>query len=305
MLYNKPSLSISQQADRLLSRGLLCEDIPRLEQYLSRIGYYRLSAYWLVYEQGIKADGSRNHLFKADTTFDDILDLYLFDRQLRLLLLDAIERIEVAIRTTWATTLTLEHGAHAFLDRKFFKNNHMYNRGIKKIEEELGRSRETFIQHYQNKYTSPVQPPLWAIVEVLSFGNLSRWIENTASTKVKKEIFQSFGMPSINVFQQLLKAITPLRNDCAHHSRVWNKRYTMAPPILKRISSSYNRETGKERYLYNFLVIIAYLVQQVNPKSSWRTRATEIFDTRSSWQQQLMGFPTDWKQREIWQEVRS
>lgn len=93
--YDKLPLSISEQARLLLDRGLICEDTVRLESYLASIGYYRLSAYWLPFEQSPPSDSSRNHQFISGTHFEKILTLYIFDRKLRLLVMEAIERIEV------------------------------------------------------------------------------------------------------------------------------------------------------------------------------------------------------------------
>src|ERR671924_107727 len=107
MRYAKPSLSIAEQAALILERGLLCDNPARLQKYLRTIGYYRLSAYWLPFEIPSRHPGSRNHRFRPDTTFDQVLGLYIFDRNLRILVMEALERIEVAVRTSWANALAL------------------------------------------------------------------------------------------------------------------------------------------------------------------------------------------------------
>lgn len=119
--YNKTPLSIQDQAQLLLNRGLVCTDTKRLEQYLTSIGYYRLSVYWLPFEQH-SSNGSRNHQFVPNTNFDEILKLYIFDRKLRLLIMEAIERIEVALRSQWSGTLALlNNDSHAYMNPLLFK----------------------------------------------------------------------------------------------------------------------------------------------------------------------------------------
>lgn len=95
MGFDKPFQTIQQQVEILSNRGLITDD--GAEHYLKHLNYYRLSGYWLPFQIDTK-----EHLFKPNTNFSDVLNLYIFDREFRLLLLDAIERIEVSVRTHWA-----------------------------------------------------------------------------------------------------------------------------------------------------------------------------------------------------------
>jgi abortive infection bacteriophage resistance protein len=299
MRYNKPPITVDQQADLLVSRGLICDDLPRVKRYLARIGYYRLSAYWLPFEQPSSDPAKRNHNFHPGTRFDQILSLYIFDRKLRLLVLDALERIEVAVRTAYAREMSLAHGAHAHLNNRLYKDQAEYRSGLTNIEADLRRSHETFVRHYQQKYNDPTLPPIWAVVETMSFGTISRWVANTNDTNVKKLIMKSLGMPTINVMEQVLHTLTPVRNDCAHHSRLWNRRYTMAPPTIEKIGS--RLVSGPQKYyLFNYLVIIEYLLAQINPGSQWKSRLVSLLGTLEPRQLSGMGFPDDWQNREPW-----
>ena len=299
MRYNKPPINVDQQADLLVSRGLICDDLARVKRYLARIGYYRLSAYWLPFEQLSSDPTTRNHNFHPGTRFEQILDLYIFDRKLRLLVLDALERIEVAIRTAFARELSLAHGAHAYLNCQLFKNQAEHRQGLANIDADLRRSHETFVRHYQRKYNDPALPPIWAVVETMSFGTISRWIGNTNDTSVKKLIMKSLGMPTIHIMEQVLHTLTPVRNDCAHHSRLWNRRYAMAPPMIARIES--RLVSGQQKYyLFNYLVIIEYLLAQINPGSHWKSRLVSLIGTLEPRQLRGMGFPDDWQNREPW-----
>jgi len=173
MRFTKPPTTLEQQIHLLETRGMSIPDHNRACHYLAHLNYYRLGAYWLPFE----ADHS-THQFKTGTTFEDVLHLYIFDRELRLLVMDAIERIEVSVRTQWAYHLGHIYGAHAFLDKSIFNNGNQYQRCIKNLKEEIDRSQETFINHYRNKYDDLELPPIWAVVEVMSLGQLSKWVSN-------------------------------------------------------------------------------------------------------------------------------
>lgn len=100
MRFAKPPASIDQQIDLLVQRGMDVPDRQRAAHYLRHLNYYRLRGYWLPFESGIADNG--DHRFQAGTMFEHVLERYVFDRELRLLVMDAIERIEVSVRTHWA-----------------------------------------------------------------------------------------------------------------------------------------------------------------------------------------------------------
>lgn len=110
MEFSKPGRTLDEQFDLFRSRGMQIDDSDRARHYLKHLNYYRLTAYWLPFEADHKA-----HQFEAGTNFEDLLNLYIFDREFRLLLLDAIERIEVSLRTVWAYYMAHQYGPHAYL----------------------------------------------------------------------------------------------------------------------------------------------------------------------------------------------
>ena len=184
MNYNKPPLSPRQHLNQLKQRGLLIDDEERVLQYLYHIGYYRLSAYFIPFEN--LDTPTIDHEFKGNTHFDDVLNLYIFDRKLRLLIMEAIERIEVAVRTQWADKLSVNNNdAHAFMLSEHFKDPWKHQKNLSKIANELKDSKETFVLHYREKYKQPFLPPIWAVVETMSFGALSHWFANTKDNQLK------------------------------------------------------------------------------------------------------------------------
>lgn len=306
MRYEKLPLSIPDQSKRLSERGLQFDDFQRVEKYLSNIGYYRLSAYWHPFELPTTNVNSRNHSFKPNTSFDQVLDLYIFDRKLRLLVMEAIERIEVAIRTRWATALALRLGSHAHMRSELFKDPWQHAGDLGKIAAELGKSSETFVTHYKKQYKEPFLPPIWAIVETMSLGTLSRWFKNTNDTVAKKEVSTALNMPSIEILEQVLHALTPVRNVCAHHGRLWNRRFAMSLPVIKRIRERLvppDATYHQDHHLYNFLVVIDVLMKAISPGSTWTQRLMTLVEGLEATKHKSMGFPEDWRERQPWREL--
>lgn len=163
--FPKKATTFDQQIDLLIERGMEIPDRDYARHCLTHLNYYRLGAYWLPFESD-----HASHAFKPGTHFDDVVSLYVFDRELRLLVMDAIERIEVSIRTQWAYQLAHRYGPHAYLEPSIFKNSNIHQCCLTKLREELRRSKEVFVSHYQNNYTDPALPPIWAAVEVMSLG---------------------------------------------------------------------------------------------------------------------------------------
>jgi len=144
-------LAIDEQIDLLISRGMVIPDRARTSRYLSHISYFRLRGYWIPFE---KKDNGPDHIFQEGTTFDAVLDLYVFDRKFRLLILEAIERVEVSFRAHFANELGVRYGSHFYLDGTYIRNISTHSRLIDSLHEEINRSKETFIEHYRNPMIS-------------------------------------------------------------------------------------------------------------------------------------------------------
>lgn len=296
MKYNKPPKSVPEQISLLQSRGMLIPDQQEAEHHLRHINYYRLSGYWLPFE----ADHA-THQFKTGVGFNDVINLYVFDREMRLLLMDAIERLEVSVRTQWACHLSLNAGSHAFLEGNLASNSDKHQESINKLVAELKRSRETFIKHYNDRYTEPDVPPIWVSCEVMSLGQLSRWYQNLKPFKLRRAIAQSYHLDD-KVLESVLHQLTYVRNLCAHHSRVWNRELTITLklPRTKPEGLADNFNKSEKRKLYNTLVMLAYMLDIISPGHQWKIRLHELID-KYAIGSQSMGFPDDWQSYEIWQ----
>ncbi len=169
--FNKPAKTLDEHIALLKARGLCIPDEDRARHYLSNISYYRFSAYTRPFYIPNETD----HRFLPETTFDDILTLYIFDRELRLLLLDAIERIEVSLRAQMTNLLAERYGPHGYLDVTVFSDDFDHQRLLQTLSRECsGREVEVFINHYRKKYlNAPEHPPVWMSMELLTFSTVS------------------------------------------------------------------------------------------------------------------------------------
>lgn len=297
MRFAKPALTVEQQIDLLESRGMTIPDRARAAHYLTHINYYRLRAYWLPFEE---CAGDVDHRFCAGTSFEDSLALYLFDRKLRLLVMDAVERVEVAVRTRWAHVMALRYGPHAYLREDIFLEALKYGRCLEGLTDEIGRSHETFIEHYRKTYSEPSLPPIWAACEVMSFGQLSKWLENLKYRSDQKEIATPYGLDP-QVLVSFLHHLTHVRNLCAHHSRLWNRRLTFTmrlPRNPRHVIGWFN--PAATRNLYNTLVMLAYLLGVIAPNSSWKARLKALLAECPLAKPSAMGFPAEWAALPVW-----
>lgn len=265
------------------------------EFYLQHLNYYRLGAYWLPFEIN-----HGNHTFRPGTRFEDVLNLYIFDRQLRLHAIDAIERVEVSIRSTWAYHLADQHGPHAHLDPNLAFKQHRWQQNIDKLTDEVSRSEETFIRHLRQTYSEPL-PPVWAVCEVMSLGLLSRWYDNLKPMPVRRAIANTYDLDQATL-ASWLRHLSLVRNTCAHHSRLWNREFTITPaaPGHKPAGLAAQWVPGS-RKIYNSLVILLHGMDIIAPHHHWRSGLKNLI-AQHSIDVSAMDFPANWQTLPIWQE---
>jgi abortive infection bacteriophage resistance protein len=301
MKFTKPAIDLDAHIALLRSRGLVIPDEARARHYLRFIGYYRLSGYSLPFQINYNADGS--HCFLDDVSFDDVLDLYVFDRKLRLLVMDALERIEVAFRAVLSQSMSERHGPHWYTDAALFVPKYRHDRFLDVLKKDIGDDpakaavRQTFIQHYYDKYGDPALPPSWMVFEVLSFGTVSQVFKNLLRDQ-QKPIGKTFGLDG-SVLASWLHAITYLRNLAAHHQRLWNRAYTIKPIVAKQ----YAAELVDPSRFYAQAVMIEVLLKVVSPDTHWGGRLAELLAEHPKVRADRLGFPADWQQRTLWQRV--
>jgi abortive infection bacteriophage resistance protein len=308
MLYNKPPTKIAEQIELLKARGM-AGDESKIKRWLETVGYYRLSVYWLPFEELPAEGATRSKQFKPDTMFETIIDIYMFDRKLRLLVMEAVERVEIALRSRWTNRLSLAHGAHAHLASEAFKCGYDHIGLLSKLANRTKDSNEIFVKHYGKNYDEPFMPPLWVVTELMTFGELSKWYAATRDTKVKAAVAKDLGLPTQEVLDGTLKLLCYIRNICAHHGRLWNRRTVFRLPLIKRFrenlevvetATEKGVQTESENFIYNALVILILMLKHQSGDTTFPKRLTELIRTRSSEQQKVMGFPKGWQNRPCW-----
>lgn len=300
--FNKPSKSIPDQIALLQERGMVIKDVRQATWALSNISYYRLRAYWLYYEADAQ---SGDHVFKDGTTLEAVLALYEFDRHLRLLLMDALERIEVAARGAWAYQMAIIYGPHGYLNAALYPRADRFETNLEQLQSEYDRSHDVFVDHYKRTYGDPPLPPVWMAAEFISFGLLSKFFSALGGRADRKAIARRIGFDD-RVFESFMHHLATVRNICAHHSRLWNRRFTVTFPIVQNppeLSDTIAPEA--DRKLYNTLSMLLHSMSIVAPESDWPTRLTDLIAKNPTGDFAAMGFPADWWERPLWVQLRS
>ncbi|MEO8102705.1 MAG: Abi family protein [Betaproteobacteria bacterium] len=300
MKYTKPPLSVDDQIGLLTRRGMAFGDVDAAHHTLSHINYYRLRAYWLPFEDSAGNAIAGDHAFAAGTSFETVLSYYTFDQRLKLLLMDAVERVEIALRTRWAHVLAMRYGCHAFLDAANFRNLARHTKCLQSLQDEVSRSHETFIKHYLSTYTDPPVPPIWAVCEVLTLGQLSQWLDNLKRRQDRQDIASAFGFDEV-VVCAFAHHLATVRNLCAHHSRVWNRKFTIRMKLPMRpvaVAACFN--PAQDQRIYNTLLMLALCVQTIHPGSRWVSRVVKLVRTMHPRTTDAMGFPLGWESMPVW-----
>ena len=263
----------------------------RLLEYIS---YYRFSGYWYP----LLAD-KQNHVFKPNADFETAFSLYKFDSKLRKLIISELEKIEIAVRSKMTHILSTAQNPFWIKDAALFSNQQVYGSTIDKIKEELDRSDEEFIIAFKSKYSNDF-PPSFILLEITSFGALSRLYDNLKHGKSRKDIASMFGL-SDKVFASWLHSFVYIRNVCAHHARIWNRWLRIQPLFPKNVPNIWleNKTTSNNR-LYYVLSMIIYFLNTVNPEHSFKQKLNDLFEKYPNVDKRAMGFPVNWQDEPLW-----
>lgn len=301
MNYSKPAITIQDQIAKLKARGLRFDDEALAESYLSNISYYRLRAYTYPFQDNSHPD----HPFTTDISFEEIIKLYVFDRKLRILVFDALEKIEISFRTQLIYHYSLAYGSQWPIDRLLYKDDRRFRRILDKLRKEIGRCNETFLDHYNKKYTSPLDPPAWMSIEVASFGLLSIMFSNLKVSSEKNIITNYYGVKRIGLIENWLHSFSNIRNICCHHGRLWNRRLTTRISLPKKTNNLFVENKHILDYkIYAALCSMEYILRIISPSSTIKYRLIDLIDSQPFSQEKEMGFPTDWREEEFWKDDR-
>jgi len=315
--YRKPALTHEQLVDRWVSRGLHVPDRDRATRYVRHLGYFRLSPYTIPFQRG-----GDEHQFKSGVAFDDVLDLYVFDRALRLLVLDALERVEVAVRSALTDRMSLRAGGpHWWVDPAHFTNRSRHAAFLRIVDKEsqdqLRRQAESdgdqlvfrsALEHYLTTYGDPERPPSWLMVEVLTIGQLDAVVRNLATKADRTAVAASIGINAV-LLDSWLRTYVRVRNVCAHHGRLWNVGLGVYPaiPTSKRVAwltdTSALDGVSRQR-LYPVLVSLQSVLATISPHSSWGHRLRGLLEQHPGVPLRAMGIPPGWYLDPFWRDRR-
>lgn len=299
MKYAKPPLTVEQQADLLIARGMLGDRALLIER-LKAVSYYRLSGY----SHTFRIDGCPNDSFQPGTSFESVWGRYAFDRKLRLLVMDGIERIEVAVRTLLAFHHSHASGPFAYAQDSASLPNLSpvkLTEFTQKIHSDMCRSGEKFVKHFRVNYGDcHTYLPIWMAVEIMNFGDIVT-LYRGASENIRKLVAYPFRVPD-KVFDSWLLTLNAVRNICAHHGRLWNRELGIKPKIPRDgVYPDWHRPVRvlPER-VFSVLTICRHCLRQVAPQSKWPNRLLHLLDENTSIPTRSMGFPEDWRKCPIW-----
>ena len=292
MEYTKPHLSFEQQADLLLERGLVA-DRDTLLQRLFDTGYYRLSGYTYPFR--------RDDVFLPGTTLDQVWETYVFDRQLRLVVFDAVERVEVFIRTQMAYLLAQAGGPFGYLDSASLPRlkGDRHADFLKKCRHAFERSREPFAVHFRDAYGDCHDlPPYWMLVNLMDFG-MTLTLYKGAPVGIRQQVAGYLGVAPA-VLESWLMTLNTVRNICAHHGRLWNRMLGTRPIIPRDDSDWHEPYEVDSRKIGAVVMILRYLLRRVAPSTHWPQRFEALLGEHPAIEQSRMGLGQGWMDSRVW-----
>lgn len=330
MRYNKPSLTLEQQADLLITRGLTANRAELIER-LRVVSYYRLSGY--LYPYRVRIHDAAGKVIKVEDNFVPGTDLPTvwrrcnFDRRFRILLLDAIERIEVAVRSRFVYHFTLAHGPFGHLDRRnlpdfeehgawryLMRNLRLlvtlrgrertnYTQWRQKLRREKSRSSQEFVKKFRKTYGDCHEDlPLWMACELMTCESLLQFAYGVPDA-IRKAVAADFGF-SDEQLMSWTKAVFTLRNSCAHHARVWDRTVGVKPalPGNKNKFPQWRTKPGFDTERIGLLMTVCHVwLCKITPTTQWRTRLFALFDEYPEIPLSDMGLPSAWRAHSLWQ----
>ncbi|WP_339036046.1 Abi family protein [Bradyrhizobium symbiodeficiens] len=308
--FTKVALGLTDQVATLEARGLIFSDKAAATEHLEHIGYYRFTGYTRPFRIG--GVGADKENFRAGTTFDAAHERYIFDRKLRLIAMEGVEKIEIAARSALNNALATANGPHWYMDARFFSKPSWFDPQtpydiakwhadfITGIKREIGYDptqtsrRDVFIKHYYDTYDNPDLPPCWMVFEAISFGAISRVVKHLAHPWYG-DLSKKFGVPH-NVLSSWFHSVSYVRNICAHHSRLWNRVCTIKPVVAR----AYRSEFPANDKAYAQFLVMQILIRRVWANNHWAERLAELLEEHPNVPIADMGFPVDWKKSRSW-----
>ncbi|WEV46667.1 Abi family protein [Bifidobacterium sp. ESL0690] len=307
-------------AAMLLSNGLQGASTSQLADCIRRFGYYRLKGYWYPLLTPVE-NHKRRLPFRPGANFNDVMEHYVFDQKLRLLVFDGIITIETFLRSFLATQLALRDGPFGFMTHHGLPklDDSHYKQCITILKDRYHRSQLTYIQHFRRTYSNEL-PPYWMIVGCLDYGSLQRFFYEGAPDGIKHKLAsrlaihrpnQHIGIPgNTKLLGDWLESIRKVRNKVAHHDRLWNdqtREVAIKLPQKQPKTPYEGRWWGPDWDFLRqkkgpaaFLTTENYLLKQIEGTTAWQDKFIRLMDDNPHIPIAQMGFPPDWRDQNLW-----
>lgn len=281
-IYQEP-ISIDNQVKNLIDLGLLVEDKTYAKKILGRISYYRLIK---AYSITLKKDGR----YISGISFEDIVSLYKFDRELRQLIFEIIEHIEVSLRAVITNYFSLKYGNFGYKDlSNVGKYKNRYKEALNDLERETKRNRRSpFIKNFKDNYEGG-EIPLYAVIEVASFGTLSKMYKNMKNED-KSKIAKVFHT-DYHYFESWIENFAYIRNICAHYGRLYGAKLTKSPKLYKE----YLKNNISNNTIFATLVNLKIVSEEENYKNFYHD-LTALIARYENIELRHVGFIENWKE---------
>lgn len=254
---DKEFKTIEEQLAILESRGLKIPDKDVAGDFLHRNNYYRVSGYSLTL---------RSHdVFSSSASFQNIIDIYEFDHDLRHVLLKYIELIEVTVKSVYSYEFTKVYGATGHYDPANFTDTATHADIMQKAEAQKSARlpHEAYLKHFANELQQDI--PLWAFVDLLTISNIS-FLYKISQPAIKLAVANALGLNKRGdeVLERFMHHMTIIRNLCAHGSRLYNRLFEQKPWLSKRekeLLIQLPDGTVDNAHLYGFILIMRRLLR--------------------------------------------
>lgn len=323
-VFSKPARNADHLLNQLRERGLVVEEKDELisKQLIRSIGYFRLSGYFGPLQ--IEKD-----VFKEGTSFNDIIRLYSFDIKLKASIFQLLEKFEIELRTSMTDILSLSIESDWYVRPDLFKNdtkeievleciiddNNVPQKSYLKIDKSLyeilldeinasifKQKDSAFIKAFYEKHKDNCPVPSWMMMESISFGKLSRLYWLLKSPTEKQAIAKKLGALTPDFLSSWLHCFVILRNACAHHGRVWNRKFKDVK-IPSRPSKKFitNTDFNNLRMLYGPLSCLMQVFGETDKEeqSLFKTNFFKLVEEHDI-DYGAMGFPEGWENDSVW-----
>lgn len=256
--YTKYATTLDEQIAILRGRGMVICDEQKAKEVLLDIGYYRIGFYTFPYEIDTK-QAHRDHRLYPGTSFEQVVDLYYFDHDLRHILMKYISRIEVNIRTyiTYTASNYYKKDRTWFVSpgcvKPLFRNS---------FEDKIYRTirQNPCISGHHKRYKGTRYAPAWKTMEFMTFGSIISLYENLQDQDLKVSIARHYGIYTSAIFENYLQTLKVIRNACAHGNHIYDLTLIKAvrKGVLKGFSANHRHD------IYAGLQVLLYFLHCIS-----------------------------------------